>query len=182
MNWKLKRHTQQEDLHHFSKERLNRFDSSSGRALSQEELSCRKVKGASATGMVVFVFYSILFVLFPIHMAIQEHNVFKSLNNNVKIATEMACYTLVRHLSASGLSQGMILEDPFQQAIFNSEVSDSVFEEVEITNLSVDLSLDNDFPTIHVNFTYPYRTRFILKSLVTKIVTVKLAYELPIDY
>lgn len=182
VSWKLKLHTPPEDLHPCLKERHKRLDSFLDKALSQEESSCNGVKGASAIGMVLFVFYSTLFVLLPVHLAIQEHNVYKTINNNVKVATEMACYTLVRHISTSGFSEGMILEDPFQRAIFNSEMSASMFEDIEISNLSVELKLDNTFPTIQVYFTYPYRTKFILKSLITKIVIVKLAYELPIDY
>lgn len=132
-------------------------------------------------GIVIFIFYMLLLIMFPIHLAIQENHVYRALNNKVKVATEMACYTLIRHLNAEGMSQGSLQENPEQTAIFKNVVLNAVDDEIEIVNLSVQLENRADFQVIQISFIYPYKTRFILKALVTKMVMVQLTYELPID-
>lgn len=132
-------------------------------------------------GIVIFIFYMLIMIMFPIHLAIQENQVYRTLNNRVKIATEMACFTVIRHLNADGMSQGLIQGNLDQIAIFKNAVTLAVEESIEIMDLSVQMENRAPFKVVQVSFTYPYKTKFILKSLITKIVVVHLSYELPID-
>lgn len=127
------------------------------------------------------MFYLLIMIMFPIHLAIQENQVYRTLNNRVKIATEMACFTAIRHLNADGMSQGLIQENLEQISIFENAVTRAVEENIEIMDLSVQVENQSPFQVIRVSFTYPYKTKFILKSLITKMVVVHLSYELPID-
>lgn len=119
--------------------------------------------------------------MFPIHLCIQELNFYRNFNNKIQIATEMTCFELIYHMKSESFSRGVLQEGSNHMALFESGIDQILGEEISISNLNVSLNLNEDYVSYEVSFVFPYTTRFIFKNLVTKIVTVNLAYDLPLD-
>jgi hypothetical protein len=120
-------------------------------------------------------------IMFPFHLMIQELNFYRNFNDQVQIATEMACFELIYVLNAESFSKGVITEGTDHIRTFESAVGRLTGEAISISDLFLSLEKDEKHVYYEVRFNYPYTTRFIFKDHVTKRVDVKLIYEIPID-
>ncbi len=141
--------------------------------------------GASAIGLVIVTFFVFLLVLLPLNLFVQELNVYKVMNHQVQVATEMSCFDAVLRLDAVAMSEEKFALDSLFVEWFEAEIikrmtsateSELIFEQLEAS-----LVTDRQPNRLYVKFKYLYETRFIFKDHLSKWVDVELSYELPLN-
>ena len=107
------------------------------------------------------------------------------INHQVQVATEMSCFDAVLHLNAVAMSEEKFFMESSLAQWFKADMIKRLTASSEIVisveNLEVTLLTDRKPSRLYVSYNYLYETHFILKGYLTKLVSVELSYELPLN-
>lgn len=151
----------------------------------QDALSIDCSRGSTAIGFVIFIFFLVLFVIFPLQAMALEMKAFDVQNQKVVLASELAAIDLVLDLSPEALSEGAL---GWRNALVNSyEVLlrrklDHLTCEILPENIEVNWNPEERIPALEIRYTYIYTSQLMRYPELSKEMKVEFQYELPMDF
>ncbi len=151
----------------------------------QDALSIDCSRGSTAIGFVIFIFFLVLFVIFPLQVMALEMKAFDVQNQKVVLASELAAIDLVLDLSPEALSEGAL---GWRNALVNSyEVLlrrklDHLTCEILPENIEVNWNPEERIPALEIRYTYIYTSQLMRYPELSKEMKVEFQYELPMDF
>ncbi|MCD4714614.1 MAG: hypothetical protein K8R73_15120 [Clostridiales bacterium] len=142
-------------------------------------------RGSTSIGLVITIFFLVIFVIFPLQAMALEMKAFDVLNQKVVLASELAAIDLVLDLSPESLSEGAFgwrstLRDSYE--ILLRRKLDHLTCEITPENIEVNWNPDEGIPALNIRYTYIYTSQLMRYPELSKEMQVEFQYELPMDF
>lgn len=142
-------------------------------------------RGSTSIGLVIAIFFLVLFVIFPLQEMALEMKAFDVINQKVALASELAAIDLVLDLSPETLSEGAFgwrstLRNSYEDLL--KRKLDHLTCEITPENIEVYWNPDEAIPALYISYTYIYTSQLMRYPELSKEMQVEFQYELPMDF
>ena len=138
-------------------------------------------KGLSEIGIVISVFFMLLFILFPLTLLVQEVAYYKIVSNEIRVVVENASYDALLELEFQSLTKGDLQPSKEMASQINTKIKTVLKKQYSIEEMKITFESENSRDCIHIEFKYLYETQFVFKGKLVKKMHVDVRYEIPIN-